>query len=126
MKIKRFLILTPIMVFAALLVSLCVASRHFDDKLNQLVLSSSGDAERLNPILATDSVSLDVTGEVFNGLLKYDVNMDLTPMLAESYEVSQVSFCYPKSETKSALAKAYQRLLMVYKLLSCRSIRRRQ
>jgi len=110
MKIKRFLILTPILVFAVLGLSLCVARQHFEEKLNQLVLSSLGDAERLNPILSTDSMSGDVNDRVFNGLIKYNENMELVPDLAESYTISQKSFCYPKSDPQSCLKRLQKAL----------------
>jgi len=110
MKIKRILILTPIAVFAVLLLSLCVASRHFENKRNQLVLSSSGDAERLNPILSTDSMSGAVCDLVFDALLKYNTDMELIPELASSFEVRQCSYCYPKDGDAALHTKIKARL----------------
>ena len=49
--------------------------------------TSIGDASFLNPILATDSASGDIVGQVFNGLLKYDKDLHLVGSLAESWEV---------------------------------------
>ena len=37
-----------------------------------LHLATSANPSRLNPILATDSSSSEITGFIFNGLLKYD------------------------------------------------------
>src|SRR3989338_5917428 len=53
-----------------------------------LVVASIGDASRLLPILATDSASGDITGLVFNGLLKYDERLEVVGDLAESWTVS--------------------------------------
>jgi len=39
--------------------------------------SSIGDASYLNPLLASDSASGDIVGLVFNGLVKYDKNIQL-------------------------------------------------
>jgi peptide/nickel transport system substrate-binding protein len=48
---------------------------------------SIGDASFLNPLLATDSASGDINGQVFNGLVKYDKNIELIGDLAESWDV---------------------------------------
>jgi len=53
-----------------------------------LVVGSIGDASNLIPILATDSSSHEVAGLIYNGLLKYDKNLNLVGDLAESWEVS--------------------------------------
>src|SRR5438477_1569536 len=50
--------------------------------------SSIGDASYLNPILASDSASADIVGLVYNGLVKYDKNIQLIGDLAESWKVS--------------------------------------
>jgi peptide/nickel transport system substrate-binding protein len=57
-------------------------------KVNQLIISSIGDASFLNPILSQDSASSDINGFVFNGLIKYDRNLqNLVGELAESWKV---------------------------------------
>jgi len=59
-------------------------------KVNQLVESSIGDASFLNPILAQDSASSDINGLVFNGLIKYDKNLQgFVGELAESWKVKE-------------------------------------
>jgi peptide/nickel transport system substrate-binding protein len=53
-----------------------------------LIISSIGDASFLNPILAQDSASSDINSLVFNGLIKYDRNLQgFVGELAESWEV---------------------------------------
>jgi peptide/nickel transport system substrate-binding protein len=52
-----------------------------------IVVASSGDARTLVPILASDSASSDICGFVFNGLVKYDKNIELTGDLAESWDI---------------------------------------
>lgn len=52
-----------------------------------IVVASISDACTLVPILASDSASSDICGMVFNGLVKYDKNINLTGDLAESWEV---------------------------------------
>ncbi|MBI5789363.1 MAG: peptide-binding protein [Candidatus Schekmanbacteria bacterium] len=53
-----------------------------------LITGSIGDASTLMPPLATDSASGDIIGLVYNGLVKYDKDINLTGDLAESWEVS--------------------------------------
>jgi peptide/nickel transport system substrate-binding protein len=56
--------------------------------VNQLIISSIGDASFLNPILAQDSASGDINSLVFNGLIKYDRDLQgFVGELAESWEV---------------------------------------
>jgi len=59
-------------------------------KVNQLVESSIGDASFLNPILAQDSASSEINSFVFNGLIKYDRNLQgFVGDLAESWKVKE-------------------------------------
>ena len=55
-----------------------------------MIISSIGDASFLNPILAQDSASSDINGFVFNGLIKYDRNLqNFVGELAESWKVEK-------------------------------------
>ncbi len=54
-----------------------------------LVRGDIGDASNLIPLLASDSASHAVGGMVFNGLVKYDKNMNVVGDLAESWEITQ-------------------------------------
>lgn len=54
-----------------------------------IVVGSIGDARNLIPILASDSASGDIVGLVFNGLVKYNKNIELVEDLAQSWEVSK-------------------------------------
>jgi peptide/nickel transport system substrate-binding protein len=51
--------------------------------------ASIGDASILNPVLSSDSASNDINSLVYNGLVKYDKNIQLTGDLAQSFEVSK-------------------------------------
>jgi len=51
--------------------------------------SSIGDASTLIPILVTDSASGDIVDKVYNGLVKYDKDLNIIGDLAESWEVSE-------------------------------------
>ena len=52
-----------------------------------LVSGSIGEPSTLVPILASDSASADICGLVFNGLVKYDRDLQLIGDLAERWEV---------------------------------------
>lgn len=52
-----------------------------------IVVASIGDARNLIPILATDSASGDICSLVYDGLVKYDKDINLVGSLAESWEI---------------------------------------
>ncbi len=51
-----------------------------------LTEASIGEPKRLIPMMASDSASQDITGLLFNGLVKYDKTLRLVGDLAESFE----------------------------------------
>ncbi len=54
-----------------------------------LVVGSIGEPSTLIPILASDSASHEVAGQIYNGLVRYDKNLKLEGELAKSWEVSK-------------------------------------
>ena len=55
---------------------------------DSLVEGTIGEASTLIPILASDSASFAVAGQIYNGLVKYDKNLNITGDLAESFDIS--------------------------------------
>ncbi|MFH1026894.1 MAG: ABC transporter substrate-binding protein, partial [Pseudomonadota bacterium] len=55
---------------------------------DSLVEGTIGEASTLIPVLASDSSSHAVAGQIYNGLVKYDKNLKITGDLAESYDIS--------------------------------------
>jgi peptide/nickel transport system substrate-binding protein len=53
-----------------------------------IVEGSIGDASNLISILSTDSTSHDISSLIFNGLVKYDKDLNITGDLAESWDIS--------------------------------------
>jgi peptide/nickel transport system substrate-binding protein len=51
------------------------------------VSASIGDARTLVPILASDSASGSIVGHIFNGLVKYDKDINLVGDLAKSWKI---------------------------------------
>ena len=54
-----------------------------------MVEGSIGDASNLIPILSSDNTSHQIASMVFNGLVKYDKDLNIVGDLAESWEVSK-------------------------------------
>jgi peptide/nickel transport system substrate-binding protein len=53
-----------------------------------LVRGDIGDASNLIPLLASDSASHGIASMIYNGLIKYDKDMNIVGDLAESWEIS--------------------------------------
>ncbi len=54
-----------------------------------IVVGGISDARNLVPILASDLSSADICSMIFNGLVKYDKDLNLTGDLAEGWEVKE-------------------------------------
>ncbi len=54
-----------------------------------MVEGSIGDASNLIPLLASDATSHGIAGLVYNGLVKYDKDLQIVGDLAKSWEISQ-------------------------------------
>jgi peptide/nickel transport system substrate-binding protein len=59
------------------------------DSGDAIVSGSIADARTLIPILASDTASSSITGLLFNGLVKYDKDLNLVGDLAESWEIKE-------------------------------------
>lgn len=82
---RLFLTALALFISAGNLKSLaCCFAQDYGDAL---ISGSIGDARTLVPILASDSASADICGMLFNGLVKYDKDINLTGDLAESWEI---------------------------------------
>ena len=74
----------PLLAVFFLLASGTVLAADYGDAI---IVASLGDASTLVPILASDSASAEICGLVFNGLVRYDKNLNLEGDLAESWEI---------------------------------------
>ncbi len=54
-----------------------------------IVVGSIGDASNLIPMLSSDSTSHSIAGLIYNGLVKYDRNLELVGDLAESWDIAE-------------------------------------
>lgn len=55
---------------------------------DSIVEGTIGEASTLIPILASDASSHAVAGQIYNGLVKYDKNLNIVGDLAESFDIS--------------------------------------
>ncbi len=55
---------------------------------DMIIRGTIGDASVLLPVLASDSASFDITGLIYNGLVKYDKDIRLVGDLADKWEIS--------------------------------------
>src|SRR5438874_11056480 len=55
----------------------------------EMVIGFLGDATSLNPLVATDGQSYIAEWPMFDSLLELDQNLNVRPLLAESWEVSR-------------------------------------
>lgn len=79
----------PLLAVFFLLASFAYASAYAVDYGDAIVTASIGDASTLVPILASDSSSQDICGLVFNGLVRYDKDLNLEGELAESWDIEE-------------------------------------
>ena len=86
---RKVLFWIPLIIGMVFFLNLFFVGTRKNPPVNQLIISSIGDASFLNPVLAQDSASSEINGFVFNGLLKYDKDLILVGDLAESWEVKE-------------------------------------
>jgi ABC-type transport system substrate-binding protein len=98
--VRKILIFTPMLVIFFLLQSYFWVptyeeqSRGNQDRLNEYITASIGDASLLNPILSADSASSDIESLVFEGLIDYDRDLRFRGRLAKSWEIYEEAFFY--------------------------------
>ena len=66
-----------------LLLLILISTISISETLN---LSISSNPARLNPLIATDSTSSEITRWIFDSLVKYDKNAKIVPHIAKSYK----------------------------------------
>ena len=95
MKMLRSILL---LFLAALLAAACTDAPTKENPENRtakekaygdmIVQGDIGDASNLIPLLASDKPSHDIAGLIYNGLVKYDKDINIVGDLAESWDVS--------------------------------------
>lgn len=88
----------PFLLICALIIAGCSQTgapknpvRTGDDRPaygDAIVEGTIGEASTLIPVLATDSASHAVAGQIYNGLIKYDKDLNIVPDLADSFDIA--------------------------------------
>ncbi len=89
MRRKTLKILKLPIVLVAFLFFLILPQACGQDRGDAIVSASIADARNLLPMLASDSASSEISGMIFNGLVKYDKDINLVGDLAESWEIQE-------------------------------------
>ena len=106
MTLKRWLIALPLVVVAALAQSYFWVPTYEHQstgnpaRLSKYIDASIGDAEVLNPILNADTVSSQITGLVFEGLLDLDADLHLRGRIATDWGVTEEAYLLVNPERR--------------------------
>jgi ABC-type transport system substrate-binding protein len=101
----RFFVYGPPVVLVALIVASFVnVALLTGTKKNEMTVGMLGEPSTLNPIKSADGAASTVQASLFNGLLKYDQNLEITTDLAESFSLSQQTTCFFKDENAALSA----------------------
>ena len=98
MRLKRFLILAPVILILGLLQSYFWVPTYETqttgnpERVLKFIEASIGDAKILNPILNADSASSRIAGLVFEGLLDLDEDLNLRGRLATDWTVTEIAY----------------------------------
>ncbi len=95
MHMKKFLIFS-IFIYSIFLISCSKENTEvidFNKEFNinpggNLVNAMTGEPSNLIAMIAGDSASSSIAGNIFNSLIKYDENLEYAPDLAESWQIS--------------------------------------
>lgn len=91
-NIKRrsfFIIRVFLFFFLILAIKPSYAQEKEEKYGDAIVVASIADARTLIPILASDTASSQICNHIFNGLIKYDKNLNIVGDLAIDWEISQ-------------------------------------
>jgi len=104
-RVRTLIVGVPLLLAAVTAVSLFVVARVSVDKKNEMYIGSIGEPTTLNPVQAADAASSSVTGMIFNGLLKFNAELEIVGDLAAEWELGQRStFFFPDAGTAGAAA----------------------
>jgi ABC-type transport system substrate-binding protein len=108
MSIRRFLIVAPMVISLILACAYFWVPTYEDQtkgnphRLVQFVTASGGDATILNPVLSSNSTSSEIEGQVFEGLIDYDENLQHRGRVAKSWQVYEQAYFYINPKASSS------------------------
>lgn len=106
MRVARWFIYGfPVFLLLLIAVSFWNSASLISDKKNEMSLGVLGEPSTLNPIQQADSAASQVAGSLFNGLLKYNPDLDIIGDLAESWSLDQTTTLVFRNEESASAAK---------------------
>jgi len=105
-RVRTLIVGIPLLLAAVTAVALWTVASVSADKKNEMYIGSIGEPTTLNPIQAADAASGSVTGVIFNGLLKYNADLEIVGDLAREWDLSQCSTFFFDSAEEAILAAA--------------------
>ena len=103
MRVARWFIYGfPVFLLLLIAASFWNSASLTSDKKNEMSLGVLGEPSTLNPIQQADGAASQVAGSIFNGLLKYNPDLEIIGDLAESWSLDQTTtFVFRDSEAAS-------------------------
>ncbi len=92
----------PTLLLALIAVAFGSVSLLSTKKKNEMSIGTLGEPSTLNPIQHADAAAGEVLAVIFNGLLKYDANLEITTDLAKSFTLTQTTTVF-FADTNAAL-----------------------
>ncbi len=106
-SLRLFLYGIPAALILLLVAAFVNASFLSVAKKNEMSIGTIGEPSTLNPIQQADSASGQVAGLMFNGLLKYNQDLELVGDLATTWDLSQETTFQFGSEEEAAKALSF-------------------
>jgi ABC-type transport system substrate-binding protein len=107
MRVARWFIYGfPIFLLLLIAVSFWNSASLTSDKKNEMSLGVLGEPSTLNPIQQADGAASQVAGSIFNGLLKYNQDLEIIGDLAESWSLDQTTTLVFRNEDSAIAAKS--------------------
>ncbi|MEX1045780.1 MAG: ABC transporter substrate-binding protein [Chthoniobacterales bacterium] len=105
-RVRTLIVGIPLLLAVVTGVSLWTVARVSVDKKNEMYIGSIGEPTTLNPVQAADAASSSVTGMIFNGLLKYNADLEIVGDLAAEWDLSQRSTFFFATPEEAVVAAA--------------------
>ena len=106
MRVARWFIYGfPVFLLLLIAVSFWNSASLTSVKKNEMSLGVLGEPSTLNPIQQADNAASQVAGSIFNGLLKYNPDLEIIGDLAESWSLDQTTTLVFRSEASASAAK---------------------
>jgi len=103
MRAARYFIYgLPILLIALIAASFLNSAFLATSKKNEMSIGILGEPSTLNPIQQADGAASQVFSTIFNGLLKYDENLEIVGDLAKSWTLTQTTTVVFKDSASSA------------------------